>query len=138
MTANSSFDVHELLQFRTSLQQQESELRQVIEKSEREVRALGELGTADAGDLSYGNSLKESMFAHISQVRRQLRLVEYALKRIRSGEFGVCSGCEDAISLKRLQAVPWTRHCRECQERFEHVQRHAAMVALYCRNAVQV
>ncbi len=137
MTTNSTFDTHDILQFRTSLQQQQSDLRQAIEKSEREVRALSESGPADEGDLSCGNSLKESMFAHISHVRRQLRLVEYALERIRNGEFGVCSGCEDAISLKRLQAVPWTRHCRDCQERFEQVQSHAAVVELYRGNSLQ-
>jgi hypothetical protein len=51
--------------------------------------------------------------------------------------FGVCAACEDLIGLKRLQAVPWARHCLDCQERFEHVQRHASMVGLYCGNARQ-
>jgi RNA polymerase-binding transcription factor DksA len=41
------------------------------------------------------------------------------LVRIRQGRFGVCEVCEQAISKARLEAVPWTRHCRECKER-EH------------------
>jgi multiple antibiotic resistance protein len=42
------------------------------------------------------------------------------LERIQSGDFGSCAGCGHAISLKRLQAVPWASHCIQCQERYEH------------------
>jgi DnaK suppressor protein len=134
MTSNSSLDSHVLLQFRSSLLDQQLELRQVVEKAEREVRALCDAGPADPADISCGNSFKESMFSNLSQIRRQLRLVEDALERIRIGEFGICASCDEVIGLKRLQAVPWARHCLECQQRVEHVQRHSAMVQLYGGN----
>jgi PAS domain S-box-containing protein len=35
------------------------------------------------------------------------------------GSFGSCAACEESISLKRLQAVPWADHCIQCQEQFE-------------------
>jgi DnaK suppressor protein len=131
MTSNYSLDGHVLLRFRSSLQEQQSELRQVIDKAEEDVRALSDAGPADLADTSCGNSFKESMFANLSHFRRQLRLVECALERIRIGGFGVCASCDDVIALKRLQAAPWARYCLECQERAEHVQRHAAIVELY-------
>ena len=46
----------------------------------------------------------------------QLRLVEEALDRVRSGDFGVCLACEQPIPPKRLQALPWARYCVPCQE----------------------
>jgi len=46
----------------------------------------------------------------------QLRLVEEALDRVRSGDYGVCLACEQPIPPKRLQAVPWARYCVRCQE----------------------
>jgi len=46
----------------------------------------------------------------------QLRLVEEALDRVQSGDFGVCLACEQPIPPKRLQAVPWARYCVPCQE----------------------
>ena len=46
----------------------------------------------------------------------QLRLVEEALDRVRSGDYGVCLSCEQPIPQKRLQAVPWARYCVPCQE----------------------
>ncbi len=48
---------------------------------------------------------------------RLLQAIEDALARIRRGTFGVCEACKQPISRVRLEAVPWTRHCRECKER---------------------
>ena len=50
---------------------------------------------------------------------RLLRAIEEALARIRHGTFGTCEACRNPISRARLEAVPWTRHCRDCKER-EH------------------
>jgi len=50
---------------------------------------------------------------------RLLRAIEEALARVRHGTYGVCDVCKQPISKARLEAVPWTRHCRECKER-EH------------------
>jgi DnaK suppressor protein len=46
----------------------------------------------------------------------QLRLVEEALDRVRSGDYGVCLSCDQPIPPKRLQALPWARYCVPCQE----------------------
>jgi DnaK suppressor protein len=50
---------------------------------------------------------------------RFFRAIDEALARIRRGTFGVCEVCSNPISRARLEAVPWTRHCRDCKER-EH------------------
>ena len=48
---------------------------------------------------------------------RLLRAIEEALVRIKKRTYGVCEACGHPISRLRLNAVPWTRHCRECKER---------------------
>ena len=48
---------------------------------------------------------------------RLLRAIEEALARIRQGTFGLCEVCKQPISKARLEAVPWTRLCRDCKER---------------------
>jgi DnaK suppressor protein len=42
--------------------------------------------------------------------------VRGALRRIDEGVFGVCLHCEEDINPKRLNAVPWTPFCIQCQE----------------------
>jgi len=46
-----------------------------------------------------------------------LRAIEDALTRIRNQDFGKCEECGERISAARLEAVPWTRWCRDCKER---------------------
>jgi DnaK suppressor protein len=46
----------------------------------------------------------------------QLRLVEEALDRLNSGDYGVCLACDLPIPPKRLEALPWARYCVPCQE----------------------
>ena len=46
-----------------------------------------------------------------------VRAIEEALTRIRHEEFGVCEECGQPISKARLEAVPWTRWCKDCKDR---------------------
>ncbi len=45
-----------------------------------------------------------------------LRAIDEGLARIAQGTFGVCEACRHPISEARLNAVPWTRLCRDCKE----------------------
>ena len=45
-----------------------------------------------------------------------LRAIDEALGRIERKTFGVCQACMKPISAARLDAVPWSRLCRECKE----------------------
>jgi DnaK suppressor protein len=35
---------------------------------------------------------------------------------VERGTYGICHGCEEPISAKRLDAVPWAKYCVSCQE----------------------
>jgi DnaK suppressor protein len=45
--------------------------------------------------------------------------VNEALGRIRTGRYGFCQECGEPISVGRLNALPWARLCRKCQEEEE-------------------
>lgn len=45
-----------------------------------------------------------------------LKQVDAALDRLATGDFGVCAACGEAISPKRLAAIPWAHCCIACQE----------------------
>ena len=47
---------------------------------------------------------------------RTSSLVASALSRIACGEFGICTECEEPISERRLDAIPWAQCCLTCQE----------------------
>ena len=62
---------------------------------------------------------KELLFTQGTEGHSQLSLVRVALERLREGTFGECLHCGKPIGEKRLDALPWTPYCIECQEKVE-------------------
>jgi DnaK suppressor protein len=78
--------------------------------------APGSLGGADFMDQAFAES-EAIVEARLSQVRSSLRqAIEWALVRVKRGDYGICASCGNTISRARLKAVPWTDHCRDCME----------------------
>ena len=75
--------------------------------------------TQDIADKAANSYTKEFLFSLSNTERDVLQLVDEALARIDTRRFGVCAACEDAMNLKRLEAVPWARLCLSCQEKQE-------------------
>lgn len=71
---------------------------------------------SDAGDLSH-QSHEEWLFINRNNLEKSLlREVEEAMARVRDGSYGICQECQEPISPKRLQALPWAKFCVRCQE----------------------
>lgn len=74
---------------------------------------MGRVAEEDQAQLSHD----EFVSLHLNSLDYgQLRLIEEALDRLDSGDYGVCLNCEETIPAKRLAAVPWARYCVRCQE----------------------
>lgn len=53
---------------------------------------------------------------------RELRQIEAAIQKMREGTYGICDRCEKAIPIARLQALPFTTLCIDCQRKRESRQ----------------
>src|SRR5215467_10519695 len=101
--------------------------RAILEKKAEEVRRSMSAQKAaqvvsrldipsDEGDLSQQHH-EEWIFLNRNTIdMKLLREISDALHRIDTGHYGVCLECEEEISPKRLEAVPWARYCVTCQE----------------------
>ena len=78
--------------------------------------ALAQMGrVAEDDQAQFLND--ESVSLHLNVLDyAQLRLIDEALDRLDSGDYGICLSCEEPIPPKRLHAVPWARYCVRCQE----------------------
>jgi DnaK suppressor protein len=71
---------------------------------------------SDEGDLSQQHH-EEWIFLNRNTIdMKLLREISDALRRLEHGSYGTCLECEEPISVKRLNAVPWARYCVTCQE----------------------
>jgi DnaK suppressor protein len=101
--------------------------RKILEKKAEEVRRsmsaqkaaqlVGRLDVpSDEGDLSQQHH-EEWIFLNRNTIDvRHLREINDALHRIDTDQYGICLECEEPISGKRLDAVPWAKYCVTCQE----------------------
>ncbi|QPJ63509.1 MAG: TraR/DksA family transcriptional regulator [Candidatus Nitronauta litoralis] len=109
---------------RDQLIQERNELLNMI-RSNREVeRNVGELTFSNEIDLASSLEGREMAFQLSSRERNELKMIEEALLKIETGDYGVCVDCPfglgpKAIGIKRLQIMPLTTLCVECQEAVE-------------------
>jgi len=73
----------------------------------------------DLADKAESSYTKEFLLSLSDAERDQLFQIDAALRRIERGEFGYCQTCQKEISKKRLNALPWTSLCIDCQEKSE-------------------
>ena len=108
--------------FKKRLEERQIALRRAVSRTEEDGRIADQDTAQDIADRAASSYTKEFLFSQSNNDRQLLQMVETALQRIREGEFGECVNCGNEINAKRLEAVPWTRYCIECQEKLEKGQ----------------
>ncbi len=112
-------DKKKLESFRKRLETRQQDLRRMVNRTQQDGRNADEDTAQDIADKAASSYNKEFLFHQSNADRQLLQMVENALARLREGSFGECISCGTEINPKRLEAVPWTRHCIECQEKLE-------------------
>lgn len=97
------------------LERRESLVSQVTE-AERSSRERDLEATQDPADMAANAYTKELLISMSDNDRRLLELIDEALVRVESGDYGECVNCGEPIQEKRLNAVPWARYCLRCQD----------------------
>lgn len=105
--------------FKKRLEDRQRELRATVNRTAQDGREADSESAQDIADRAAQSYNKEFLFHQSNSERQLLQMVESALSRIHEGTFGQCISCGEEINPKRLEAVPWTRHCIECQEKLE-------------------
>jgi DnaK suppressor protein len=115
-------DKKKLEQFKKRLEDRQQELRRTVSSRQQDGRNQGEDIAQDIADRAASSYNKEFLFTQSTNERQMLGMVDSALARIREGSYGECISCGNEINAKRLEAVPWTRYCIECQDKLEKGQ----------------
>ena len=105
--------------YKKKLQVRREELMKTIARTKEEGRTADEDPTVDLADKAANSYTKEFLFGMTNTDRTILNMIDAALKRINTDEFGVCANCKEEMQQKRLEAVPWAKHCITCQEKME-------------------
>lgn len=112
-------DKRKVDRYRKQLLAKQEEIRRMVVRSEHDGREADIEITQDLADRAANSYTKEFLFHQSNDNRRILQLIQEALRRADDGSYGLCVECQQDVQGKRLDAVPWARHCIECQEKQE-------------------
>ena len=109
--------------YRTALLEEKARIQAAIEYLQRETSGSLEDETEEVfgisdnhlGDSASGTLDREidyTLEEHSGQVLEQ---IDAALARIEDGTYGTCANCGKTIPEERLEAIPWTTLCIDCQ-----------------------
>ncbi len=106
--------------YKKKLLKRKQEIIETLSEFYNESKEVEDPGIAmDMGDKAESSYTKEFLLSLSDTERKQLHLIDEALKRVDECTLGVCQMCGTKIGKKRLDAIPWTPYCIECQEKAE-------------------
>jgi RNA polymerase-binding protein DksA len=84
---------------------------------ETEGEQVGELASYDQHQADLGTETfeREKDFSLLEQLEAELEELDRALQKIDEGTYGICESCGQEIAAERLEVLPGTRFCVECQ-----------------------
>src|SRR5262245_61037531 len=94
---------------------------EILRKLEDDMGDLGGAadGSGDPADVAF-ESAGDEMASHLAELdSRELGQIERALVRLKQGTYGVCESCSQKIPVGRLNALPYSTLCIDCQREME-------------------
>ena len=109
-----------LLRLTSRLVARRDALRKAISGDLDSFRKFSEVsGVGDNVDAAVDSANDEISSQLVEIESRELSQIEHALKRIAAGVYGRCEFCGGKISEARLNALPYTNSCIDCQRENE-------------------
>jgi DnaK suppressor protein len=100
---------------RETLQETRSQLLRNVQTELHEGREQSKDEGMDTYDLASDARDREISVILTDRDREKMQAIDEALGRIEDGSYGVCESCESDIAEGRLEALPFTRLCINCQ-----------------------
>jgi len=108
-----------LLRLHKALVARRDELRRRLGGELKDLRLQSVDATGDSADLAFDSGSGEVSSQLAELEARELNQIERALARLKQGTYGVCEGCQKKIPVARLNALPFSTTCIECQREME-------------------
>jgi DnaK suppressor protein len=105
-----------LTKVRENLEEMKAKLAQEIDLELKAEREANKDEGMDTYDLASEERDREINFILSDRGRAKIKSIEDALQRLNDSSYGICESCGIEIAEERLEALPFTRLCRDCQQ----------------------
>ena len=110
--------------FKERLTEEKQRLERMIASRETSAVTHGRPGFnesfSNSGDDEYADAASDTFYQEmdhtlLNKYRHRLENINGALGRIENGQYGTCIRCHTKIGEGRLDAIPETPYCRDCE-----------------------
>lgn len=108
-----------LLRLHKTLLARRTALRKALAGELADLRNVKADSNGDSADVAFDAGSEEISTQLAELEARELSQIERALLRIKQGTYGVCELCQKKIPVARLNALPYSTTCIECQREME-------------------
>jgi len=109
-----------LLRLHKSLVARRDELRKRLGGELKDLRkAEARESTGDSADQAFDSGSEEVASQLAELESRELAQIERSIAKLKTGTYGTCEGCQKKIPIARLNALPYSTACIECQREME-------------------
>ena len=108
-----------LTAFRTKLEKIRSTMIGEVKKKYKTEKNSPNEQVANIADEAAQSYDRQLMMGFGEKEWGKLRLVEEAIEKMDSGQYGICSECGELIPEGRLKVIPFATHCVDCLEILE-------------------
>jgi DnaK suppressor protein len=106
-----------LLRLHKSLVQRRDELHRRLGGELNDL--LTNTSSGDAADMAF-DSAGEEVTSQLAELEsRELMQIDRAIQRLKQGSYGSCELCQKKIPISRLNALPFSTTCIQCQREME-------------------
>ncbi len=98
------------------LEQARKEVLEDLEHLQADLRNMAE-PSADETDIDAYE--REKTWALVQRLQTKLESLERAIKLAEKGKYGICESCGRRIAPARLEILPETTYCLDCQRKLE-------------------
>lgn len=107
-----------LIRLHKTLVARRAEILRKLEDDMHDLRG-SDVSNGDPADVAF-EATGDEMASHLAELdSRELEQIERALIRLKQGTYGVCESCSQKIPVGRLNALPYTTLCIDCQREME-------------------
>ena len=92
-----------------------------LDDANTEAKDASRLNVGDLGDVASEGAVNELNSQLASIETRELFFVQRAILKIREGRYGTCEDCDGPIPIARLNALPYSVMCVDCQRTQEEL-----------------
>ncbi|MFO0878102.1 MAG: TraR/DksA C4-type zinc finger protein [Gemmataceae bacterium] len=108
-----------LLRLHKTLLARRAEILKKLKEDLDSLRNFRVDSTGDSADVAF-EAGSDEMASHLAELdSRELSQIERALHRLKQGTYGQCESCGEKIAVGRLNALPYSTLCIECQREME-------------------